>query len=229
MAVRVSALVWSSVIVGACVATACGGDDGTRPFQGSPTPSRPPIDDETTSSSGRTGSSGRGGSSGRSGSSSSGESSSSGTPSSSSGGEACDDADDAPNSQASVSYRAVTAGAGAFDVPGRFPDDQDDDWYGYDITGSATTVLYLREKFPSTLCVYMQCKAGTLTLDCLSGSVDAVAPNGAPGCCATGTDDTAALLTTYMYCASAPDDSLATISVSPSADACLDYTLNVKF
>ena len=123
----------------------------------------------------------------------------------------------------------MTAGTGAFDVAGRFPSDADDDWYGYDISGSATTVLYLREKVPATICVYMQCKAGALVLDCLSDSVDAVAPNGAPGCCATGSEDAAALLTTYMYCASAPDDSFATLSVSPRADACLDYTLNVKF
>lgn len=125
-------------------------------------------------------------------------------------------------------FAPVNATGIPFTVDGVLDGEFDVDFYGYDITGSATTELSLDEAVDAELCIFMKCKAGTLTLQCRDGSVSATNA-GLPGCCATGNAASAARLTTYMYCApSVPDDSFATVRVSSRADQCSDYTLRVK-
>lgn len=124
----------------------------------------------------------------------------------------------------------MNANGNPFDVSGVLDGELDTDWYGYDITGSPTTVLSLDEAIDAELCIFMECKVGTLTLQCQGGSVSAVDDEGTPGCCASGNAATAPHLSTYMYCSpNVPDDSYASIRVTSLADQCSPYSVNVDF
>lgn len=221
---------------------ACGGSDpgeddlidetasgGPRRPGGGPT-SGGTFGSSSSSSSGRSGSSS---SSGSESSSSSGQngstSSSSGSQSSSSSGApVCADPDDAPDFEDSVILEATTKNT-AHTVTGVIDGEYDVDWYGYDITGSPTTAVSLANAVAAELCVFYQCKAGTLTVQCNNGSAAAVDEEGNSGCCATGTATTAPSFTTLMYCSPGADDSYTMLSVTSLEDQCADYTAHFNF
>ena len=233
-----------SLVSFAALGTACGGDSSTDDGLGSPpttaTPRRPgggPSSGNVvggSSSSGRSGSSSSGGRSSSSGdasssSSSSGGSGSSSGESSSSGEPACVDDDDAPDFEEAAAFTPVTANGSTFDAAGVLDGQFDVDWYAYDITGSPTTVVYVEENLPVEVCVYYQCKAGTLSVTCKPGSIAATDDDGNQGCCATGNATTRASVGTTMFCNSAPDDSFTTVSVTSLEEQCADYTTKIKF
>ncbi len=239
---RRTAVLGASMITLATLGVACGGDSSEGDELGAPPqtsgPRRPgggPSSGSTigTSSSSSSSSSSSGSSSSSSSGDSSGSSSSSssggGSSSSSSGEPACADGNDAPDVQASASLVPITANGIARSVSGVLDGASDVDWYAFDITGSPTTVVYVDENLPVKVCVYYECKAGTLSLTCKAGSSPGTDQYGNKGCCAIGSASTRASVATTMYCASAPDDSWTDVSISSLADQCANYTAKIAF
>ena len=151
---------------------------------------------------------------------------------SSSGQPGCDDPDDAPSDNP-AGYTYVTVPYVA-EQPGVLNGSDDVDWYGYEITGSPSTNLFVKENVPVELCVFVECLQGTLTLQCESGSTEAVDDYATPGCCATGDATSQAYLSTYQYCAgtdggATPDDGTAYVRLTSTEDQCAAYTLRVGF